>query len=102
MFPLVEGWLKSGLTQKLFCSNHRLPVHILAYCVGRYRKSQPNNATTVKSEVITSKATKELVATEASSGFICLSPLPSPTPALTPLGSMEVVLPTGAVIHFLP
>jgi hypothetical protein len=99
MFPLVENWLKSGLTQKQFCINHQLPVHILAYWVGRYRKSQPNKATADKAEATTSKATKKILASEATPGFIRLSP-PSASPAPTPTGNIEVVLPTGAIIRF--
>jgi hypothetical protein len=105
MFPLVEGWLKSGLTQKQFCSNQGMPVHILAYWVGRYRKAQPGKATFNKAESTTNKATKAVVATDKPSGFIRLSPpspIPTPAPAANqlPTGSMEVVLPTGAVIRF--
>ncbi len=101
MFPLVEGWLASGLTQKQFCATHQMPVHILAYWVGRYRKAQPTKASANKTVTTTSRATKEVMATEGSSGFIRLSPPPPiPTPAPTPAGSMEVVLPTGAVIRF--
>jgi hypothetical protein len=43
------------------------------------------------------------MATDSTSGFIRLaSPSPIPTPATPqfPTGSMEVVLPTGAVIRF--
>jgi hypothetical protein len=106
MFPLVESWLASGLTQKQFCTTHQLPVHILVYWVGRYRKSQPGKATLNKTEATTSKATKAVVATESSLGFIRLIPPAIPAPALTPAisqlptGSMEVVLPTGAIIRF--
>jgi hypothetical protein len=98
MFPLVEAWLASGLTQKQFCINHRLPVHILAYWVGRYRKAQPRKATLDQATATTSKAAKKAVAAESTLGFIRLASPPSPVP--TPTGSMEVVLPTGAIIRF--
>ena len=107
MFPLVQGWLESGLTQKQFCSNQGIPVHILAYWVGRYRKAKPQKATSAQATATTSKVAKKVVATDSSSGFIRLSPpAPIPTPAPTaapnqlPTGNMEVVLPTGAVIRF--
>jgi hypothetical protein len=104
MFPLVEGWLSSGLTQKQFCSNQGIPVHILAYWVGRYRKAQPVKTTADKREATASKSAKKAVAADSSSGFIRLSPPPTPTPApslaLPPTGSMEVVLPSGAIIRF--
>jgi hypothetical protein len=108
MFPLVEGWLQSGLTQKQFCTTHQLPVHMLAYWVGRYRKAQPGKAIVDKAGATTSKARKEVMATDSTSGFIRLaSPPPIATVATSPLpttqlptGSMEVVLPTGAIIRF--
>ncbi|MDO1451355.1 hypothetical protein Q0590_34085 [Rhodocytophaga aerolata] len=106
MFPLVESWLQSGLTQKQFCLDNQLPVHILVYWVGRYRKSQPVKTTVDKREATANKATKKVVVTESSLGFIRLSP-PAPTllssPAASsqlPAGNMEVVLPTGAIIRF--
>jgi hypothetical protein len=105
MFPLVESWLQSGLTQKQFCSNQGLPVHILVYWVGRYRKSQPIKASS--DQPTTSKSAKKVVATDNFSGFIRLSPPPpTPSPIFTaassqlPAGNMEVVLPTGAIIRF--
>ncbi len=106
MFPLVEAWLQSGLTQKQFCLNHRLPVHILVYWVGRHRQSQSSKVSADKAETATGKATKEVVAREKSSGFIRLSPPPaSPPPTstastATPTGNMEVILPTGTIIRF--
>lgn len=107
MFPLVEAWLESGLTQKQFCSNHELPVHILVYWVGRYRKAQPQKTTADKAVATRSKVAKKVVVTDSSSAFIRLAPsLPIPSPAPTaassqlPTGSTEVVLPTGAVIRF--
>lgn len=106
MFPLVEGWLGSGLTQKQFCTTHQLPVHMLAYWVGRYRKAHPHKATADKAVTTTSKATKEIMATDSSSGFIRLAsppaPLltPAPAPNQLPAANMEVVLPTGAIIRF--
>lgn len=103
MFPLVQAWLASGLTQKQFCLDRQMPVHILAYWVGRYRKSQPTKATVDKREATTSKAVKNVVAADRSLDFIRLSPSPpTPVPASSPLpaGSMDVVLPTGAIIRF--
>src|SRR3712207_4240491 len=95
MFPLVEGWLSSGLTQKQFCSNQGLPVHILAYWVGRYRKAKPQKATANKAVTIINKANQEVVATESASGFIRLSPpVHIPTPAPAPVSSQ---LPAGSV-----
>jgi hypothetical protein len=41
MFPLIESWLKSKLTQKEFSQKHKLPLHILPYWIGRYRNAHP-------------------------------------------------------------
>ena len=40
MFPVVEEWLQSGLSQKAYSQRHDLPLHILPYWAGRYRKAQ--------------------------------------------------------------
>ncbi len=98
MFPLVESWLKSGQTQKQFCATHQMLVYILAYWVDRYRKSNADNTTATKVVATESTTGKAVVATDSSSGFIRLSPPPTPVP--TPEGSMEVVLPTGAILRF--
>jgi hypothetical protein len=106
MFPLVESWIKSGLTQKHFCSNQGMPVHILAYWVGRYHKAQPTKATADKKEVTTGKSSKKVIATQSDSGFIrlrppsILSPAPTVASSQLPTGSVEVVLPIGAIIRF--
>jgi hypothetical protein len=107
MFPLVESWLQSGLTQKQFCLDNQLPVHILVYWVGRYRKAQPHKAIADKEKAPSGKMSKKIMAEDSSSGFIRLSPpapIPTPTPTdasgQLPVGNMEVVLPTGAIIRF--
>lgn len=101
MFPLVEGWLASGLTQKQFCLNHQLPVHILVYWVGRYHKAQPHNAIAEKA-TRASKSGEKITARDSTGGFIRLSP-PQERPlpnVFMPVENMEVVLPTGAIIRF--
>lgn len=40
MFPIVEDWLESGLTQKEYSIQHDIALHILPYWVGKYRKCQ--------------------------------------------------------------
>lgn len=74
MFPVVEDWLQSGLTQKEYSKQHQLAAHILPYWVGRYRQTY-------------SKAQPQ------SASFIQVS-----TP--TSVHGMEVMLPTGVVIRF--
>lgn len=40
MFPIVEDWLESGLTQKDYSIQHGIALHILPYWIGKYRQSQ--------------------------------------------------------------
>ena len=47
MFPLVENWIESKLTQKQFSEQHQLPAHILPYWITRYHQQQPAPAETV-------------------------------------------------------
>lgn len=75
MFPVVEDWLQSGLTQKEYSERHQLPVHVLPYWVSRYRKIHSNTQ-------------------PQSASFIQVS-----TPPASVHG-MEVALPTGVVIRF--
>ena len=78
MFPMVEKWLASGITQKAFSQSNGLALHIMPYWVARYRKvhgpNQPTPAT--------------------SAGFI---EIPTPKAIASPI---EVALPSGAVIRF--
>lgn len=80
MFPVVEDWLQSGLTQKAYSQRHNLPLHILPYWANRYRKFQqdPNTASALSS----------------TGHFIPVST------GNTMNGGMEIVLPTGVVIRF--
>ncbi len=78
MFPLVEEWLKSGISQKEFGQRHGLALHIMPYWVAKYRKVQGSTQPTPAT----------------STGFIEIS-----TPKAT-ASPMEVTLPSGAVIRF--
>lgn len=75
MFPVVEDWLNSGLTQKEYSKQHQLPGHILPYWSGRYRKVHSSSQ-------------------QEASSFIRLSTV-APS-----VGGMEIQLPTGVVIRF--
>jgi hypothetical protein len=77
MFPVVEDWLESGLTQKEYSQQHQLAKHILPYWAGRYRKTHPSSD-------------------QETCSFIRLS-----TPSAPSVDGMEVVLPTGVVIRFV-
>ena len=78
MFPLVEEWLASGITQKEFSQRHGLALHLMPYWVARYRKAYPSAQPT----------------SAPASGFIRVS---TPQASIT---NMEVALPSGAVIRF--
>ena len=39
MFPVVEKYLASGLSQKAFCDQHKLPAASLSYWLRKYRKA---------------------------------------------------------------
>jgi len=78
MFPLVEEWLTSGISQKEFGQRHGFALHLMPYWVARYRKAHPSAASTPT----------------ASSGFVQIS---TPQPTVSP---MEVALPSGAVVRF--
>jgi hypothetical protein len=119
MFPLIESWLKSKLTQKEFSQKHKLPLHILPYWIGRYQKAH--------------SLAENPAPTSTTASFIQLTPpvtsaRPTPTldpttPATIPKGvdslaehtlqgstvdvntgssamEMEVAFPSGVRIHF--
>jgi len=79
MFPVVEDWLQSGLTQKEYSQRHQLALHILPYWVGRYRKEKANPS--------------EQVSLPSSGHFIPVSTAKEHT------SGMEIVLPTGVVMY---
>lgn len=80
MFPVVEAWLQSGLTQKAYSQRHDLPLHILPYWAGRYRKVQQGST---------------VPPPKPSQGhFIPVSTNKEMN------GGMEIALPTGVVIRF--
>jgi hypothetical protein len=80
MFPIVEDWLQSGLTQKAYSQGHDLPLHILPYWASRYRKAH--------------HAPIDQSAQSSSGHFIPVST------GNTINGGMEIALPTGVVISF--
>jgi transposase-like protein len=41
MYPLVERYLESGSTQKVFCARHGLSVFVLNYWLKKYRQENP-------------------------------------------------------------
>jgi hypothetical protein len=101
MFPLVESWLQSNLTQKEFSLKHQLSPHVLTYWISRYR--QQGHPTPIPAPV-----SQEGTPSQASASFIRLDSLPAnTTPAPTipsavipePTG-MAIELPSGVVLRF--
>jgi len=80
MFPVVEDWLQSGLTQKEYSQRYQIALHILLYWVGRYRKEKTNSS--------------EQISRPSSGHFIPVSTNKDMA------SGMETVLPTGIVIRF--
>ncbi len=100
MFPLVENWQKSGLTQKEFSQQHGVSEHVFCYWVSRYRKGQPISPLPNRQPVT---KTQPVSAAETAPAFIRLSPpadLVAP-PATTATDVTTVVeLPSGVVLRF--
>jgi transposase-like protein len=96
MFPLVESWQKSGLTQKQFSQQHQISDQVFYYWVARYRKAQPvlcppNSRPTAKAQLVP--------AAETAPAFIRLSPPVDPV-AATAAAATTVELPSGVVLRF--
>ncbi|MDP4184618.1 MAG: hypothetical protein Q8862_05590 [Bacteroidota bacterium] len=41
MFPLIENWQKSGLSQRAFCRQEGLALHVSLYWLKRYKENHP-------------------------------------------------------------
>lgn len=99
MFPLVESWQKSGLTQKQFSQQHQINDQVFYYWVSRYRKAQPVSPVPKKQPAAQSKPVATAGTTRA---FIRLSP--PVDAATTPAGAADattvVELPSGVVLRF--
>jgi transposase len=80
MFPVVEDWLQSGLTQKEYSQRHQLALHILHYWAGKYRKEK-----TGPSKQVSSPSSGHFIPVSTDKEMI---------------SGMEVVLPTGVIIRF--
>lgn len=40
MYPVIEAYLESGLTQRVFCREHGLGMPVFAYWLAKYRREQ--------------------------------------------------------------
>ncbi len=100
MFPMVESWQKSGLTQKEFSQQHGVSEHVFYYWVSRYRNAQPVSPLSKSGPVA---HTKPVAHAETAAGFMRLS---SPVEAVPPAARGEakantvVELPSGVVLRF--
>ena len=100
MFPLVESWQKSGVTQKEFSQQHGVSEHVFYYWVSRYRNAQPVSPLAKKQPFA---HTKPVADTETAAAFIRLSPPVEAVPpaARTVADATTVVkLPSGVVLRF--
>ena len=43
MFPVVEAYLGSGMTQRAFAEERGLPLQLFVYWLGRYRRLKQNS-----------------------------------------------------------
>jgi transposase-like protein len=78
MLSLIEQWQQSGLSQKAFYEQHKIPAHVFYYWYKRYRKQRAG-----------------LDQPATSNGFVQLQPLPEPL-----AGNIELQLTNGNRIIF--
>jgi transposase-like protein len=100
MFPLVESWQKSGLTQKEFSQQHGVSEHVFYYWVSRYRNAQSVSPLAKKQPVAHTKPADDA---GTAAAFIRLSPPVEAVPptARTVVDATTVVeLPSGVVLRF--
>ena len=98
MFPLVENWQKSGLTQKEFSQQHRISDQVFYYWVSRYRNAQSVSSLPSSGPVV---KTQPVPDAEPAAGFIRLSPPVHAVPATAVADTTTVVeLPSGVVLRF--
>jgi transposase-like protein len=104
MFPLVESWLKSGLTQKEFGRQHGVSEHVFCYWVSRYRKVHPGGKTKPARAAGREPAFIRLSppAAEVAAASAAVSALASAGGANRESVSAETVveLPSGVVLRF--
>ncbi len=107
MFPLVESWQKSGLTQKEFSQQYGVSEHVFYYWVSRYRNTQSVVPLSKSGSVAPIKPVAEA---PTATAFIRLptpaAPLPAATPVPPPAATLVtdtetvVELPSGVVLRF--
>lgn len=96
MFPLVERWLESSMTQQAFSLKHQLSPHILPYWINRYRQQ--------KGQVPSNRS--QAASSPQSSGFIQVGSSVSSAASTaneletTMAHGLSIELPSGLVLRF--
>ena len=80
MFPVVEDFLKSNLSQEVYSQSHGLTPRIISYWLGKYRQEK-------KREIETPVGTFLPVRIESS-------------PETMPSGEIRIFYPNGVAINF--
>ncbi len=73
MFSLIRKWNGSGISQKEFCNNHDLPIHIFHYWLRKYKQTSP----------------------PSENGFLPIDVTPA---KLSPDGELQIHYPNGVMI----
>ena len=84
MFPLIERWHNSGLTQQRFCEEHDLSLAVFGYWLRKYREASNSNV-------------EAGPAGEAAPGFLPLQLETAPSSLST---ALEIQLPDGTLLRF--
>lgn len=74
MFPLIQKWEGSGVSQKAFCNTHQVKPHVFWYWLRRYREQQG-----------------QMVGPQPSPGFVSIQMDHSPSETVL----AEVIYPDG-------
>ena len=83
MFPLVEKYLASELSQKAFCDQHNLPTAVFSYWLKKYRKAH-RSAPSARNR-------------SAHGAFVPVRVIPPGHPAPC---TCELVFPNGVTLRF--
>ena len=83
MFPLIEKYLNSQLSQKAFCQQQNLSFAVFGYWLKKYRKARHSSPLVVKNS------------TQAA--FV---PIHVPPPAPAAQSVCELVFPNGVTLRF--
>jgi transposase-like protein len=100
MFPLVESWQKSGLTQKEFSQQHGVSEHVFYYWVSRYRNAQPVSPLSKSGPVAHTKPVADAPKAAAFIRLSCPGEAVPPAARTVAEATTVVELPSGVVVRF--